>query len=49
MGERFKGGKREREKTGRTCGEGWREKGESIRRCVLLHTSGWVTTSTEET
>lgn len=38
---------RERERGDRE--KWWREKGENIRRCVLLHTSGWVTTSTEET
>lgn len=34
---------------GEVVEKGWRERGENIRRCVLLHTSGWVTTSTEKT
>lgn len=52
VGELYKGGKSER---GRGKAkepfwrESWRQRGENIRRCVLLHTSGWVTSSTEET
>lgn len=45
VGDEFKQGERERERVV----EGYKEKGENLRQCVLLHTSGWVTLSTEET